>query len=472
MAGISRDDIQYRLLSEAQPRRIYRFPMAEGDDGVRDTLTIMAHLVEEARGEPIVLKTAWMLTENLAPEQVRDKAEAVFDYTRGISRDPKARTRSRFPGADALQWRPDPALTELIQDAPLVILHGGADCEELSMVLASLLQAVGLESEFVVVSRREDQDFHHVLVRIPIDEQRSLYLDPSVPRPMNTVPLGITRAWAASTFLNPNGKVDIKTISPETVRGTETYGETSTFTFGESSMPSTQLGAIPPSILGSISFYGLSGLDGGFSLTRKLDNEGPRVTGVSRLEADFKKDIDGLTAWIKLNAGKFAGGGARYLNPLERARTRIREIVVQWINDSDVTDDAAKTAIRNETKKGPNGYLQVWIDAQAESGLTYALPSEGGSGLKLPGDLTPAQIQQLQGAVSAYGGSKPGSDTQPDSGSSTVPQITFDPVTGRPTITQPPQGGTGMSWGTIGLIAAALGVPVVVVLGWLLLRKK
>jgi len=223
--------------------------MKAGEQGIKDTLVVMAHLVEEARAEPIVLQTAWKLTESIPVEDARARVESIFDFTRGVSRGP---SRGRLQGADALRWRPDPHNVELIQDAPLVILNGGADCEELSLTLAALLQAAGFPTEFVVISRRKDKEFHHVLIRIPVNKEKALYLDPSLPSPMGTVPSGITKAWAVSTFLNNRKTVDIAEIAPETIRGPEALSVATQTGDSSMTLSSHGLGSLSSSVVGSL----------------------------------------------------------------------------------------------------------------------------------------------------------------------------------------------------------------------------
>ena len=69
---------------------------------------------------------------------------------------------------DNIEYVADPINIEYIEHPTTVLLSGGADCESGSILLASLQEAIGVDSQLVIISG-------HVYVRIKLDEALSKY---------------------------------------------------------------------------------------------------------------------------------------------------------------------------------------------------------------------------------------------------------------------------------------------------------
>jgi len=207
-------------LGQIPVKRIIRMPLRPGNAGVRDTLVVLATLVEKGRIDPEVHRRTWQLILPFQPREKRQQVENLFRFVQGQQKR-APREGSVFTGPDPrrqFKWRSDPRGVELIYDARLVLHNKAGDCEELTMLLATMLTIAGFPTEFVVVSRRPDKQFHHIFVRIPFGA-RALYLDPSIPDPMGSVPSELTRTWLAKTYRNRDGTLDIWEVQPETIRG-------------------------------------------------------------------------------------------------------------------------------------------------------------------------------------------------------------------------------------------------------------
>jgi hypothetical protein len=126
---------------------IRRAPMADGDAGTRQTLKFMAALARRAHTESLTTKfKATQLTRGIAGHDFRAKADRIFEFCR-----------------DQIQYQRDPLMGESVQAAQVTLIREAGDCDDKSVLLASLLGSIGIRSRFVVASY-DGKRWHHVWV--------------------------------------------------------------------------------------------------------------------------------------------------------------------------------------------------------------------------------------------------------------------------------------------------------------------
>jgi transglutaminase-like putative cysteine protease len=72
---------------------------------------------------------------------------------------------------DAISYKNDPIDLELLRTARAVAEMGVGDCDDKSILLASLLRAIGRPARFVAVALNGDSAFSHVYVETPLGKR-------------------------------------------------------------------------------------------------------------------------------------------------------------------------------------------------------------------------------------------------------------------------------------------------------------
>lgn len=159
-----------------------------GNAGIADTLRAMRGLVDRSLLDPRVISTAHGIVRAL-PARAHDlEARAILDWVRGhfrYTRDPLPYDPDVGP-ADQVKT-PGRLLGEIASTGVAV-----GDCDDYVVLLETLLRAVGLSAEAVVVSM-DGGPFSHVLVRYLSPVQRKwVTLDAITPNPPGWFPTGTT----------------------------------------------------------------------------------------------------------------------------------------------------------------------------------------------------------------------------------------------------------------------------------------
>lgn len=116
------------------------------------TLAEMYRLVDRAKTDPAFQKLVYTLVNRAMPGQYKDyrrEIETVFEW---------ARRR--------IAYRRDPYAVEVLQDVWRTLDVKRGDCDDLSILLASMSEVLGAPSRFVTVSTRPDKDPQHVYVQV------------------------------------------------------------------------------------------------------------------------------------------------------------------------------------------------------------------------------------------------------------------------------------------------------------------
>jgi hypothetical protein len=135
------------------PSPIYRAPLLNGDAGVAQTIDQMRGLVDEALRDPSILRAAKDIVRGVPAFDDYSEARALYDWVRSnirFTKDP-VNKETLYPPAELLQIR-------------------SGDCDDISMLLGTLLMAVGYPARLMTVAANGD-DFSHVYVEGQIDGQ-------------------------------------------------------------------------------------------------------------------------------------------------------------------------------------------------------------------------------------------------------------------------------------------------------------
>lgn len=145
---------------------------------IRDTLAIMAMLVRRRRGDQRVREAAHRIVSGAAPLNEYDRMVRVREFIRR-----------------SMPFERDPRGTEAIND-PLLSLEkiaaygeAAGDCDDASVLIAALLESIGVRTRFAALSVRADRQLHHVAVEA-FDRRagRWVYLDPYAPHEVGRQP--------------------------------------------------------------------------------------------------------------------------------------------------------------------------------------------------------------------------------------------------------------------------------------------
>lgn len=133
-----------------------------GDAGVAQTIAEMRSLVDEALRDPSILRLAKDIIRGIPAFDDLSEAQALYNWVRAnirFTKDP-VNKETLYPPAELLQIR-------------------AGDCDDISMLLGTLLMAVGYPARLMTVAANGD-DFSHVYVEgqingewVPMDPARS-----------------------------------------------------------------------------------------------------------------------------------------------------------------------------------------------------------------------------------------------------------------------------------------------------------
>ena len=142
------------------PQPLYRAPLMSGDAGVEQTINEMRGLVDEALRDPQIHRLARDIVQSVPAFDDLAEANALYEWVRRnirFTKDP-VNKETLYPPAELLKIR-------------------AGDCDDISMLLATLLMSVGYEARLMTVAASGDE-FSHVYVEANINGQW-IPLDPA-----------------------------------------------------------------------------------------------------------------------------------------------------------------------------------------------------------------------------------------------------------------------------------------------------
>lgn len=124
-----------------------------GKEGTKQTLRMMRALVRDGKRNLQVRATALKLVSHLPPKSWSAEVKALFYFVR-----------------DKIRFVRDINGIETLHTPEKVLDFGQGDCDDKSILLASLLESIGHPTRFVAVGPEQDQ-FSHVLVETKIGDR-------------------------------------------------------------------------------------------------------------------------------------------------------------------------------------------------------------------------------------------------------------------------------------------------------------
>lgn len=134
----------------SQPRGMglaLRAPLACGDAGIEQTIGVMRQLIDEALADPDFVNTAVRVVSSAPAHDEIGELEAIYSYV-----------------AQNVRFTKDPVTKEKLYPPQELLKIGAGDCDDISMLTAALLMAVGYPARLVTVaaSGGAPGEFSHV----------------------------------------------------------------------------------------------------------------------------------------------------------------------------------------------------------------------------------------------------------------------------------------------------------------------
>lgn len=127
---------------------VARWPTLAGNAGVHHTVRTMRQMVETYKPDPEILRAAVGVIY-LTPEHSQvTEAEALYNYVR-----------------DFIRYVRDPVGLEALTIPPVTLLRQVGDCDDQATLLATMLEAVGYPTRFVLAGY-QSRDFEHVYLEV------------------------------------------------------------------------------------------------------------------------------------------------------------------------------------------------------------------------------------------------------------------------------------------------------------------
>ena len=146
-----------------------------GKAGVRDTLNLMSKITRSGKKNVVVRQTAVELTQGFAQKDWMREVNAVFSFVK-----------------NHIRYVRDIRGVETLHTPEKVLENEQGDCDDKSVLLASLLESIGHPTRFVAVGF-EPGKFSHVFVETKIGD-KWISLEATEPVPMGWRPKNIKSA--------------------------------------------------------------------------------------------------------------------------------------------------------------------------------------------------------------------------------------------------------------------------------------
>lgn len=154
------------------PYRLGSIP--SGEAGVAATLEIMVKLVLQYRSNPVVRVTAQSLVKDCPNRDRVCQIKAIHAFVR-----------------DRIKYLPDVRDVETIQTPDYTLRMGSGDCDDQSVLVASLVESVGMQARFLAIAVGGG-GFSHVSSQVLLGT-RWVNLEtivPTLPQAWNSLPAG------------------------------------------------------------------------------------------------------------------------------------------------------------------------------------------------------------------------------------------------------------------------------------------
>lgn len=133
----------------------------------------MQGLVKTGRRDPVIRELSANLVLPLPAKDFQAEAETLFNFVQSN-----------------IRYTMDINDVETLHPAQWVLENGYGDCDDFSVLLASMLESIGHKCRFMAVSFDGPEDFEHVLIQTKIGN-RWIAADATEPNPFGWEPPGI-----------------------------------------------------------------------------------------------------------------------------------------------------------------------------------------------------------------------------------------------------------------------------------------
>lgn len=124
----------------------------DGAAGVSQTLNLMAHFTREYRVNPDIRSLAVSLVRNLPAKDSIAEIINVFEYVR-----------------DNIRYTADVRDVETVSTPDTILSTGVGDCDDMSLLIATLLESIGFNTRFVAIGLSEPGYFEHVVAQVALN---------------------------------------------------------------------------------------------------------------------------------------------------------------------------------------------------------------------------------------------------------------------------------------------------------------
>jgi transglutaminase-like putative cysteine protease len=149
--------------------------LSGGAAGTAQTLKEMAKLARAGCRDPAVIQVASALVRDLPQYDRRGEIVALHGFVR-----------------DAIRYTSDPIDFELVRTPRAVLEMGVGDCDDKSILLASLLRSIGRPARYVAIRMYGQPAFSHVYVETPYGKHW-IALETIKPVPAGWEPSGVIK---------------------------------------------------------------------------------------------------------------------------------------------------------------------------------------------------------------------------------------------------------------------------------------
>lgn len=143
----------------------------DGAAGINATIATMRQMVREYRTHPAIRGAALSIVALAPPKDLLAEVVALFEFVR-----------------DHVRYIGDVLDVETLTTPDKTLQLRAGDCDDKSVLLAALLESIGINTRFVVTGYNENGVFEHVYLKAMLSDGSLIALDPSETGPAGFEP--------------------------------------------------------------------------------------------------------------------------------------------------------------------------------------------------------------------------------------------------------------------------------------------